>query len=54
MPLNWEAIQPDMARFLYAVYTLLAFAITVFLVIHIMGELIRQVSKRNDDLWRAQ
>eukprot|EP00061_Rhincodon_typus_P009588 g33213.t1 len=36
MPLNWEVIQPDMARFLYAVYTLLAFVITVFLVIHIM------------------
>ncbi|XP_048411255.2 transient receptor potential cation channel subfamily V member 6-like isoform X2 [Stegostoma tigrinum] len=54
MPLNWEVIQPDMARFLYAVYTLLAFVITVFLVIHIMGELIRRVSKQHDDLWRAQ
>ncbi|XP_078081430.1 transient receptor potential cation channel subfamily V member 6 [Mustelus asterias] len=54
MPLNWEVIQPDMARFLYAMYTLLAFAITVFLVIHMMGELIRRVSKQHDDLWRAQ
>ncbi|XP_067914778.1 transient receptor potential cation channel subfamily V member 6-like [Heterodontus francisci] len=54
MPLNWEVIQPDMARFLYAAYTLLAFAITVFLVIHMMGELIRRVTKQHDDLWRAQ
>ncbi|XP_078426915.1 transient receptor potential cation channel subfamily V member 6-like isoform X2 [Cetorhinus maximus] len=54
MPLNWEVIQPDMARFLYAMYTLLAFAITVFLVIHMMSELIRRVSKQHDDLWRAQ
>ncbi|XP_067860628.1 transient receptor potential cation channel subfamily V member 6-like [Heptranchias perlo] len=54
MPLNSEVIQPDMARFLYAIYTLLAFAIMVFLVIHMMGELIRRVAKERDDFWRAQ
>uniref|UniRef100_UPI00398F7B06 transient receptor potential cation channel subfamily V member 6 n=1 Tax=Pristiophorus japonicus TaxID=55135 RepID=UPI00398F7B06 len=54
MPLNWEVIQPDMARFLYAMYTLLAFAIMVFLVIHMMSELMRRVAKERDDIWRAQ
>ncbi|XP_055510090.1 transient receptor potential cation channel subfamily V member 6-like isoform X1 [Leucoraja erinacea] len=54
MPLNWEVNQPDMARLLYAIYTLLAFAIMVFLVIHIMGELIRRIAKEREDIWRAQ
>ncbi|XP_051889310.1 transient receptor potential cation channel subfamily V member 6-like [Pristis pectinata] len=54
MPLNWEVIQPDMAQFLYAVYTLLAFAIMVFLVIHIMSELIQQIAKEHEGIWRAQ
>ncbi|XP_062886809.1 transient receptor potential cation channel subfamily V member 6-like isoform X1 [Mobula hypostoma] len=54
MPLNWEVILPDMAMFQYAMYTLLAFAIMVFLVIHMMNELIRRIAREREDIWRAQ
>ncbi|XP_072882689.1 transient receptor potential cation channel subfamily V member 5-like [Hemitrygon akajei] len=54
MPLNWEVILPDMAMFQYAMYTLLAFAIMVFLVTHMMNELIRQIAREREDIWRAQ
>eukprot|EP00062_Callorhinchus_milii_P004802 gi/632943532/ref/XP_007886999.1/ PREDICTED: transient receptor potential cation channel subfamily V member 6-like isoform X1 [Callorhinchus milii] len=54
MPLNGKMQKPDMAQLLYTAYTLLAFALMVFLIIHVMSELIRRLIRERDEIWRGQ